>query len=48
MVNEVEGITKVYVVEVYAIICESSIFQHDYLYMSCGVSMWSRSLLAIV
>jgi hypothetical protein len=41
MVNEVEGITKIYVGEVYVIICESSMFQHgvDYLYLSCGVSM---------
>lgn len=50
MVNEVEGVTKVYVVEVYFIICESSIFQHgvDYLYLSRGVSMWSKSFSAIV
>lgn len=50
MVNEVEGVTKVFVVEVYVILCESSILQRgvDYLYLSCGVSMWSKSFLALV
>ena len=50
MVNRVEGVTKVFVVEVYVILCDSSIFQRgiDYLYLSCGVSMWCKSFLAIV
>ena len=50
MVNEAKSIFKINLCKVNVIIYEFNVFQcnDDYLYLSCGVSLWSKPFLAKV